>query len=73
MWGIVEKVIDNKIYVIFNDRNRDIYINDTGLTIYENNEVEIIDKKIVNIKKYNKELYDQIKKMECKIKKNNCN
>ena len=27
MWGIVEKVIDDKIYVIFEDRSCKTYIN----------------------------------------------
>ena len=27
MWGIVEKVIEDKIYVIFEDRSRKSYIN----------------------------------------------
>lgn len=73
MWGIVEKVIDDKVYVIFSDRKRAVYVNNTNFDIFENNEVEIIDNCIVNIKQYNKELYKKIKELENKIKNNNCN
>lgn len=73
MWGIVEKVIDDKVYVIFSDRKRAVYVNNTNFDIFENNEVEIIDNCIVNIRQYNKELYKKIKELESKIKNNNCN
>lgn len=71
MWGIVEKVLENKIYVMFSDRTIKQYINDKGLVIKENNQVLIIDGKIVEVKEYNKELYNEIKRLQETIKKNN--
>lgn len=68
MWGIVEQVIDNKIYVIFEDRTRKMYINTLGLKIVENNQVKIIDNNIVEVKEYNQELYIKIKQLENKLK-----
>lgn len=73
MWGIVEKIIDDKVYVIFSDRSTGVYKNDLGIKICENNEVEIIDGKIVSIKEFNEDLYKKIKKIENKIKNINCN
>lgn len=73
MWGIVEKIIDDKVYVIFSDRSTGVYKNNLGIKISENNEVEIIDDEIINIKNYNKDLYIKIKKIENKIKNINCN
>jgi hypothetical protein len=71
MWGIVEQVIDNKIYVVFEDRSRKSYINNKNLNIKENNQVLIINNEIVEIKGYNKHLYQKIKELEESIKKNN--
>lgn len=71
MWGIVEQVIDNKIYVVFEDRSRKSYINNKNLNIKENNQVLIINNEIVEIKEYNKQLYQKIKELEESIKKNN--
>lgn len=71
MWGIVEQVIDNKIYVVFEDRSRKSYINNKNLNIKENNQVLIINNEIVEIKGYNRQLYQKIKELEESIKKNN--
>lgn len=71
MWGIVEQVIDDKIYVVFEDRSRKSYINNKNLNIKENNQVLIINNEIVEIKEYNKQLYQKIKELEESIKKNN--
>ena len=71
MWGIVEKVIDNKIYVMFKDRSIKQYINDKHLDIKESNQVLIINGMIVEVKEYNEELYKEIKLLQETIKKNN--
>jgi hypothetical protein len=71
MWGIVEKVIDNKIYVMFEDRSIKQYINDKHLDIKESNQVLIINGMIVEVKEYNDELYKEIKLLQETIKKNN--
>lgn len=71
MWGIVEKVIDNKIYVMFEDRSIKQYINDKHLDIKESNQVLIINGMIVEVKEYNEELYKEIKLLQETIKKNN--
>lgn len=71
MWGIVEKVIDNKIYVMFEDRSVKQYINDKHLDIKESNQVLIINGMIVEVKEYNEELYKEIKLLQETIKKNN--
>lgn len=67
MWGIVEQVIDNKIYVIFEDRTRKSYINHKNLIIKENNQVLIDDGNIVEVKGYNEKLYQEIKSIQEKI------
>lgn len=71
MWGIVEKVIEDKIYVIFEDRTYKSYINKCNLDIKENNQVLIINGEIIEVKGYNENLYQEIKKLEEDIKKNN--
>lgn len=71
MWGIVEKVIDNKIYVMFEDRSVKQYINDKHLDIKESNQVLIINGMIVEVKEYNEELYKEINLLQETIKKNN--
>ena len=71
MWGIVEKVIDNKIYVMFEDRSIKQYINDKHLDIKESNQVLIINGMIVEVKEYNEELYKEINFLQETIKKNN--
>lgn len=71
MWGIVEKVIDNKIYVMFEDRSIKQYLNDKHLDIKESNQVLIINGMIVEVKEYNEELYKEIKLLQETIKKNN--
>ncbi len=71
MIGIVEKVIDNKIYVVFEDLTYRMYINETNVKIVENNQVEIIDGKIVKVFEYNNEIYHKIKNIEQRIKKIN--
>ena len=71
MWGIVEKVIDNKIYVMFEDRSIKQYINDKHLDIKESSQVLIINGMIVEVKEYNEELYKEIKLLQETIKKNN--
>jgi hypothetical protein len=71
MWGIVEKVIDNKIYVMFEDRSIKQYINDKHLDIKESNQVLIINGMIVEVKEYNEELYKEINILQETIKKNN--
>ena len=49
MWGIVEKVIEDKIYVIFEDRSRKSYVNHKKLVIKENNQVLIVDNNIIEV------------------------
>ena len=71
MWGIVEQVIGNKIYVIFEDRTCKSYINTKKFNIKENNQVLIIDNEIIDVKGYNEQLYQEIKDLEKSIKKNN--
>ena len=71
MWGIVERVIDNKIYVMFKDRSIKQYINDKHLDIKESNQVLIINGMIVEVKEYNEELYKEINLLQETIKKNN--
>ena len=71
MWGIVEQVIDNKIYVIFEDRTRKCYINENNLDIKENNQVYINNGKIEQVKSYNEELYNEILSKLKSIEKNN--
>jgi len=67
MWGIVEKVIGDKIYVIFSDRTRKAYINTNNLVIKENNQVLIQNSIIVEVKGYNEELYQEILDIQNKI------
>lgn len=71
MWGIVEQVIDNKIYVIFEDRTRKYYINENNLDIKENYQVYINNGKIEQVKSYNEELYNEILLKLKSIEKNN--
>ena len=71
MWGIVEQVIDNKIYVIFEDRTRKYYINENNLDIKENYQVYINNGKIEQVKSYNEELYNEILSKLMYIEKNN--
>lgn len=70
--GIVEMVMDNKIYVIFEDESRKVYIN-PGLNIKENDQVEIVNNQIVKVKEYNKKLYEEIKNIENDIIKSKIN
>lgn len=67
MFGIVEEVIGNKIYVIFSDLTRKVYINELNLDIKENNEVEIVNGQIVSVKPYNKQLYETMKQLEKQV------
>ena len=67
MWGIVEKVIEDKIFVIFEDRSRKSYINHKKLVIKENNQVLIVDNNIIEVKGYNEDLYKKIVKIQEKI------
>lgn len=71
MWGIVIQVFDKKIFLEMDDGSNKIIINEDNLDIKENNYIEIVNNKIVNIKEYNEELYFKIKSIEQKIKKNN--
>lgn len=71
MWGIVEKVIEDKIFVIFEDRSCKTYINVDKLDIKENNQVLVINNKIIEVKGFNEQLYQEIKSLEQAIKKNN--
>lgn len=61
--AIVEKVIDNYIYVVFEDRTYKKYIN-TGFDIKENNLVFIENDTIVKVEKVDNKLYEEIKKVE---------
>ncbi len=70
MWGIVEQVIDNKVYVIFEDRTRKVFINTLDIKIVENNQVRIENNTIVEVKEYNQELYETIKQLQDKLKNN---
>lgn len=71
MWGIVEKIIDDNIYVIFENRKCKVYKNINKLNIVENDQVEIINEQIINVKAYDEKLYQKIKLLEDKIKNNN--
>ena len=71
MWAVVEQVIDNKIYVVFEDRTRRIYVNDNNLEIKECNQVYIENEKIISVKPYNKQLYNQILELQNSISKKN--
>ena len=61
--AIVEKVIDNYIYVVFEDRTYKKYINN-GFDIKENNLVFIENDTIVKVEKVDNKLYEEIKKVE---------
>lgn len=61
--GIVEMIYENKVYVIFEDESRKAYIN-PGFKIKENDQVEIENEEIVNVKSYNEELFQEIKNIE---------
>ena len=54
MWGIVEQVIDDKIYVVFKDRSRKVFINTLDIKIVENNQVRVENNRIVEVQEYNK-------------------
>lgn len=71
MWGIVEKIIDDNIYVIFENRKCKVYKNINNLNIVENDQVEIINEQIINVNAYDENLYQKIKLLEDKIKNNN--
>lgn len=71
MWGIVEKIIDDNIYVIFENRKCKVYKNINKLNIVENDQVEIMNEQIINVKAYDEKLYQKIKLLEDKIKNNN--
>ncbi len=64
--GIVEEVDDLYIYVVFDDETRCRYLKEG--TIKENDQV-IVDQnnKIIEITKYDQELYVKIKEMEKKL------
>jgi predicted flavoprotein YhiN len=64
MWGIVEQVIDDKIYVVFKDRSRKVFINTLDIKIVENNQVRVENNSIVEVQEYNKELYELPKRMQ---------
>ena len=70
MWGIVEQVIDDKIYVVFKDRSRKVFINTLDIKIVENNQVRVENNSIVEVQEYNKELYETIKQLQDKLKNN---
>ena len=70
MWGIVEQVIDDKIYVVFKDRSRKVFINTLDIKIVENNQVRVENNSIVEVQEYNKELYEKIKQLQDKLKNN---
>ena len=70
MWGIVEQVIDDKIYVVFKDRSRKVFINTLDIKIVENNQVSVENNSIVEVQEYNKELYGKIKQLQDKLKNN---
>ncbi len=70
MWGIVEQVIDDKIYVVFKDRSRKVFINTLDIKIVENNQVRVENNRIVEVQEYNKELYETIKQLQDKLKNN---
>lgn len=64
--GIVEEVDDLYIYVVFDDETRCKYLKEGN--IKENDQV-IVDQnnKIIEITKYDQELYVKIKEMEKKL------
>ena len=64
MWAVVERISDNKLYLIFDDQTRRVFINKQDIIIKENNYINIVDEKIVEVKEYNENLYNQIKELE---------
>lgn len=73
MWAVVEQVIDNKLYIQYDDGTRKVFINDQNIVIKENNYINIENNKIIEVKAYNEQLYKKIKELENKIFKNNKN
>lgn len=72
MWGVVEQVIGEYIYVIFDDESRMKCINIHNFKIVENNQVLVKDNVIIEVKGYNEKLYQEIKELEEKtFKKTN--
>ena len=70
MWGTVEQVIDNKLYIVLDNNQKIIINNISNLHIKENNYIRIEDNEIVEVKEYNEELYNKIKQLEKKVLKN---
>ena len=64
MWGVVEQVIGEYIYVIFEDESRKKCINIHNFKIVENNQVLVKDNIIMEVKGYDEKLYLEIKELE---------
>ena len=69
MWAVVEAISNNKLYLVFDDQTRKIYINTQDIIIKENNYINIVNEKIVEVKEYKEDLYNKIKELEKKILK----
>ena len=54
---------------MFDDQTRKIYINTQDIIIKENNYINIVNEKIVEVKEYKEDLYNKIKELEKKILK----
>ena len=51
MWGTVEQVIDNKLYIVLDNNERIIIENISNLDIKENNYIKLENNKIIEVKK----------------------
>ena len=69
MWAVVEAISNNKLYLVFDDQTRKIYINTQDIIIKENNYINIVNEKIVEVKEYKEDLYNKIKELEKKVLK----
>ena len=64
MWAVVEQVYGKKLFLVCDDQKRMIFVNDSDFDIKENNYINIVNGKIVEVKPYNEELYKKIKELE---------
>lgn len=69
MWGTVEQVIDNKLYIVLDNNERIIIENISNLDIKENNYIKLENNKIIEVKEYNEKLFNRIKELEKKVLK----
>lgn len=65
--GIVEMISNNKVLVGFEDGTTKAYVNKHKFNIKENDQVDIENDEIINVKPYNEELYQEIKELEKEV------